>query len=158
MNSLGPNLWISHDWKYRYASVGHRYLEKKGRSMNQKTSQYLVWPPFASMTCATLSHSYSIAVQSCWILAGTGTVLYMSIQSIPNMVNGWHVCWVCRPWKNWDIFSFQELCTDPWDTRPYIIMLKHEVMDGMIMGLRISSRYLCAFKLPSIKCNCVCCL
>ena len=30
-------------------------------------------------------------------------------------------------------------------------------MNGTTMGLRISSRYLCAFKLPSIKCNCVCC-
>ena len=31
MNSLGPiNLWISHDWEYRYASVGHRYLLKNG--------------------------------------------------------------------------------------------------------------------------------
>jgi hypothetical protein len=28
-------------------------------------------------------------------------------------------------------------------------------MNGMTMGLRISSWYLCAFKLPSIKCNCV---
>uniref|UniRef100_A0A674CAN9 Dynein light intermediate chain n=1 Tax=Salmo trutta TaxID=8032 RepID=A0A674CAN9_SALTR len=26
INKLGPNLWISHDWEYRYASVGHRYL------------------------------------------------------------------------------------------------------------------------------------
>ena len=26
-------------------------------------------------------------------------------------------------------------------------------MNGTTMGLRISSRYLCAFKLPSIKCN-----
>ena len=30
-------------------------------------------------------------------------------------------------------------------------------MNGTTMGLRISSRYLCAFKLPSIKCNCVHC-
>ena len=35
-----------------------------------------------------------------------------SIQSIPNMLNGWQAWWVCRPWKNWDIFSIQELCTD----------------------------------------------
>jgi hypothetical protein len=27
--SLGPNLWISHDWEHRYASVGHRYIFKK---------------------------------------------------------------------------------------------------------------------------------
>ncbi len=37
-----------------------------------------------------------------------------------------------------------------------IIMLQHEVMvvDDTTMGLRISSRYLCAFKMPSIKCTC----
>ncbi len=28
-------------------------------------------------------------------------------------------------------------------------------MNGTTMGLRISSRYLCAFKMPSIKCTCV---
>jgi hypothetical protein len=30
INSLGPNLWISHDWEYIYASVGHRYLKRNG--------------------------------------------------------------------------------------------------------------------------------
>ena len=29
---------------------------------------------------------------------------------------------------NWDMFSFQELCTDPCDMGPYTIMLKREVM------------------------------
>ncbi len=54
-----------------------------------KTSQYLVWPPFVScsatlllrielirlliVACGILVHSSSIAVRSCWILAGTGT-------------------------------------------------------------------------------------
>ncbi len=54
-----------------------------------KTSQYLVWPPFASrsathllhielirlliVACGMLIHSSSMAVWSCWILAGTGT-------------------------------------------------------------------------------------
>jgi hypothetical protein len=49
-----------------------------------------------------------MAVRSCWIFVGTGTLLYMSIKSTPNMLNGGHVWWVCRPWKNFDIFSFQE--------------------------------------------------
>jgi hypothetical protein len=31
-------------------------------------------------------------------------MLYMLIQSIPNMLIGWHVWWVCRQWKNWDAF------------------------------------------------------
>ncbi len=54
-----------------------------------KTSQYLVWPQFAShgathllrielirlliVSCWMLVHSSSMAVRSCWILAGTGT-------------------------------------------------------------------------------------
>ncbi len=42
-----------------------------------------------------------------------------------------HVQWVrCVGWpcKNWDVFSFQELCTDPCNIEPCIIMLQHEVM------------------------------
>ena len=62
---------------------------KKSRGVDQKTSQYLVWPPFAScsathllrielirlliVACGMLSHSSSMAVQSSWILSGTGT-------------------------------------------------------------------------------------
>ncbi len=56
------------------------------------------------------------------------TLSYTPIQSIPNMLNGWHVRWVCWPCKNWDVFSFQELCTDPCNMGPWIIMLQHEVM------------------------------
>ncbi len=76
-----------------------------------------------------LVHSSSMAVWSCWILSGTRTPLsYTPIQSIPNMLNGWHVRWVCWPCKNWDVFSFQELWTDPCNMGPCIIMLQHEVM------------------------------
>ncbi len=47
-----------------------------------KTSQYLVWPQFCLrielirlliVACGMLVHSSSMAVWSCWILAGTGT-------------------------------------------------------------------------------------
>ncbi len=82
------------------------------------------------------------------------TLLYTPIQSIPKMLNGWHVRWVCWPCKNWDVFSFQELwgralscCNMRWCSW----------INGTTMGLRISSRYLCAFKMPSIKCTCVRC-
>ncbi len=44
------------------------------------------------------------------------------------MLNGWHVRWVCWLCKNLDVFSFQELCTDPCNMGPCIIMLQHEVM------------------------------
>jgi hypothetical protein len=43
----------------------------------------------------------------------------------------WVTCLVsmkAMPWKYWDIFSFRELCTDPCNMGPCIIMLKHEVM------------------------------
>jgi hypothetical protein len=52
------------------------------------------------------------------------TLSYMVIQSIPNMLNGWHVWWACKLW-NWDILSFQELYTDPCHMGLCIIMLKH---------------------------------
>jgi hypothetical protein len=32
---------MSYDWEYKYASVGHRYLKRKGWGVDQKTSQYL---------------------------------------------------------------------------------------------------------------------
>ncbi len=75
----------------------------------------------------------------------------LSYTLIPNILNGWHVRWVCWPCKNWDVFSFQELCTDPCNMRWW------SWMNGTTMGLRISSQYLCAFKTPSIKCTFVRC-
>ncbi len=51
------------------------------------------------------------------------TLSYTPIQSIQNMLNGWHVRRVCWPCKNWDVFSFQELCTDPCNMWPCIIIL-----------------------------------
>ncbi len=56
------------------------------------------------------------------------TQSYTPIQSITNVLTGWHVRWVCWPCKNWDVVSFQELCTDPCNMGPCIIMLQHEVM------------------------------
>ena len=85
---------------------------------------------------------------------------YMSIQSIPSMLNGWHIIQVCRAWKNWDIFSFQELCTGPSDTVLCIIIQKHEVMEAdewLHNGTQDLVTVSLHIKLPSIKCNCVCC-
>ncbi len=49
------------------------------------------------------------------------TLLYTPIQSFPNMLNRWHDWWVCWLCKNWDVFSFQVLCTDPCNMGPCII-------------------------------------
>ncbi len=41
----------------------------------------------------------------------------------------WVTCPVSiMPCKNWDVFSFQDLCTDPCSMGPCIIILQHEVM------------------------------
>ncbi len=80
-------------------------------------------------------------------------LLYTPIQSIPNMHNGRHVWWVCRPCKNWDDFSFQEL---------QILATWSRALWGdgggwMARQWASGSQYLCAFKLLSIKCTCVHC-
>ncbi len=141
----------------------------RGASGGPKTSQYVVWPPFASrsatnLLCIELIRLLIVACGMLVIFNGCAKLLdidrnwnmlsYTPILSIPNMLNGWHVRWVCWPCKNWDVFSFQELCTDSCNMGLCIIMLQHEVMNGTTMGLRISSQYLCAFKMPSIKCTC----
>ncbi len=66
-----------------------------------------------------------------------------------------HAQWVTCPVS---MLAMQELGCFQLPGILYIIMLQHEVMvvdEWQTMGLRISSRYLCAFKMPSIKCTCV---
>ena len=111
------------------------------------TSQYL-WPPFAScsashilsieliwllfVACGMLSHSSSMAVQSCWIWAGTRThgrtcqsrasqTCSMGDISGENAGHGRTGTFLA---------SGKELCTDPCDIGVCIIMLKHEVMEA----------------------------
>ncbi len=96
-----------------------------------KTSQYLVWPPFASYSA---THLLRIELIRLLIVACGMLVLFNGCEKLLdigrnwNMLNGWHVWWVCWPCKNWDVFSFQELCTDSCNMGPCIIMLQHEVM------------------------------
>jgi hypothetical protein len=119
MNSLCPNLSISHDWEYRYASVGQiPYINKKGRGMYQKTSQYLVGP-FASCS-ATSSHSWS----GCW-LWNVVPLLFNGCAKILAIGGNWntlsytsiHPQWVTSLVRMQAVeeFIFQELCTDPCD-------------------------------------------
>ena len=103
------------------------------------------------VACGMLSHSYWMAVRKLLDIDGNWNMLSCTpIQSTPNMLNGWHVWWVCRPWNNWALFSLQKLCTDPyWNIRRW------PRMTSTTMGLSILSRYLFALKLPSLKCNCI---
>ena len=91
LHAINSNLWI-----YGFHMTGNTDMHllvtdtlKKGRGVDQKSSQYLVWPPFAScsatdllhvklirlliVSCGMLSQSSSMAGLSCCILAGTGT-------------------------------------------------------------------------------------
>ncbi len=81
------------------------------------------------------------------------TLSYTPIQRIPNMLNGWHVQWIC--------FQIQKNCVRilaTWGRALSCCSMRWwSWMNGTTMGLRISSRYLCAFKMPSIKCTCVRC-
>lgn len=80
---------------------------------DQKSSQYLARPPFASRSatdqlrdqvvdcaCGMLVHSSSMAVRICLLLSETETRCRTRRCSAP-----------C---KNWEVTCFQELCTDPW--------------------------------------------
>ena len=111
------------------------------------------------VNCGILSYSSSMAMRSCWILAGNGTCCqYMSIQSIPNMGDmfgeyaGHGRTRTFSASRNCvQILAIWGCALSCWNTRWW------QRMNGMTIGLRISSLYLCGFKLPSIKWNCVCC-
>ncbi len=138
-----------------------------------KTSQYLVLPPFASCSatnllrielirllivdCGMMVHSSSMAVRSCWILAGTGTRCHIHQFK--------HSQWVTCPVST---LAMQELgCFH----LPGIVYrsLQHGAVhyhaatwgDGrgwMAQQWASGPRHgICAFKMPSIKCPCVHC-
>ncbi len=106
--------------------------------------QCLVWPPFVSCSATHLLHIVDQVVD-CG-LCNVGSLLfnggaklldigrnwnmlsYTLIRSIPNVLNGWHGWWVWRSCKNWDVFSFQELCPDPCNMGLCVMMLQHDVM------------------------------
>ncbi len=86
---------------------------------------------------------------------------YMPIQSIPNILNGWHVRCEYAGHARTGMFSasrnsVQILAT--WCRALSCCNMRWwSLMNGTTTGLRISSQYLCAFKIPSIKCTCIHC-
>ena len=136
INSLGPNLWISRlgiqicicwsqiqkvgTWIRKPVSIwcDHHYHHAARHFVCIELIKVFI------VDCGTLSHSSSMAVQLLDIGGNWITLSSTLMQCIPNMLNGWHD-W---PWKNWEIFRTKELCTDPYDMGPCIIMLKHEIM------------------------------
>ncbi len=105
-----------------------------------KTSQYLVWPPFASCSATHLlielirllivacwSTPLQWHVRSCGILAGTGTRCRIHRSRVSQTCSMGDMSCECWPCKNWEVFSFQELCTNPCNMEPCISMLQNEV-------------------------------
>ena len=97
-------------------------FKKKSRGVDQKTSRYLL-----IVACGMLSHSSSMAVQSCWILAGTGTFCHarQSRASQTCSMGDMSGEYACH--GRTGTFSASRNC-DPCDMGPRIIMLKHEVV------------------------------
>ncbi len=148
-----------------------------GPGGGSKNSQYLVWPPFASrsathllrievirlliVACGMLVQSSSMAVWSCWILAGTGTRCRIrrsrasqacSMGDMSGEYAGHARIWMFSATRN----CVQILAT--WGRALSCCNMRWwSWMNGTTMGLRISSRYLSAFKTLSIICTCVRC-
>ncbi len=81
------------------------------------------------VACGMLVHSSSMAVQSCWILAGTGTRCHICQSSASHTCTMGDMSGESASHARTGIFfSFQELCTDSCNMGPCIIMLQHEVM------------------------------
>ncbi len=102
--------------------------------------------------------STPLAVRSCRILAGTGKRCRIRRSkasqtcSMSGEYAGHARIGMCSATRN----CVQILAT--WGRAlSWCNMRWWSWMNGTTMGLRISSRYLCAFKMPSIKCTCVRC-
>ncbi len=141
------------------------------------TSQYLVLPPFASrsathllrielirlliVACGMLVHSSSMAVRSYWILAGTGARCRICRSRASQTCSMGDMSGEYADHARTGMFSASRNCVQILATWGRALsccnMRWWSWMNGTTMGLRISSRYLCAFKMPSIKCTCVRC-
>ena len=166
LNKWGPNLWILHEWEYRCIGWSQiRQNKKKVLAWIRKPVG--IWCdhhlPHARSTslhrvdqavdCGMLSHS-SMAVWSCWILAGTG-IRCRTRQSRASQTCLMGDMSVYAGHGRTRIFSASRNCVQIlatwscglscWNMRWWLRM------NGTTMGLRVSSRHICAFKLPSIK-------
>ncbi len=151
-------------------------LERQSFSeVKMGTSQYLAWPPFASrsathlirielislliVACVMLVHSSSMAVQSCWILAGTGRRcrIYRSRASQTCSMGDMSGEYVGN--ARTGMFSASRNCVQIFATWGHALSCRNmrwwSWMNSTTMGLKILSWYLCVFNMPSIKCTCV---
>ncbi len=136
-----------------------------------KTSLYLVWSPFASrsathllhielirlliVACVMLVHSSSMAVWSYWILAGTRARSRIRRSRASQTCSMGDMSGEYAGHARTGMFSASRNCVQilaTWDRALSCCNMRWwSWINGITMVLRISSRYLCAFKMPSIK-------
>ncbi len=113
------------------------------------------------VACVMLVHSSSMAVRSCWILAGTGTRCRIRRSRASQTCSMGDMSGEYAGHARTGMFSAYRNCVQILATWGRALsccnMRWWSWMNGTTMGLRISSRYLCAFKMSSIKCTCVRC-
>ncbi len=111
------------------------------------------------VACGMLVLSSSMAVRSCWILAGTGTRCRIRRSRASQTCSMGDMSDEYAGHARTGMFSASRNCVQILATWGRALsccnMRWWSWMNGTAMGLRISSRYLCAFKMPSIKCTCV---
>ena len=124
---------------------------KKSRGVDQKN---IIWCDhhlhrielirMLIVACVMLSHSSSIAVQSCWIMHSTMSQT-CQMGDMSGEYAGHGKTGTFSPTKNCvQILATWGRALSCWKMRWW------RRMNGTTMGLRISSRYFCAMKLPSI--------
>ncbi len=113
------------------------------------------------VACGMLVHSSSMAVRSYWILSGTGTRCLIRRSRASQTCSIGDMSGEYAGHARTGMFSASRNCVRILATWGRALsccnMRWWSWMNGTTMGLRISSRYLCAFKMPSIKYTCVHC-
>ncbi len=113
------------------------------------------------VACGMLVHSSSMAVRSCRILAGTGTRCRICRSRAFQTCSMGDMSGEYAGHARTGMFSASSNCVKILATWGRALscwnMRWWSWMNGTTMGLRISSRYLYAFKMLSIKCTCVRC-
>ncbi len=132
-----------------------------------KTSQYLVWPPYASRSATHLLRIELIRllIVACGMLvhssSGNGTRSCIRWSRASQTCSMGDMSGEYAGHTRTGMFSASRNCVQILATWGRALsccnMRRRSWMNGTTMGLRISSRYLWAFKMPSIKCYCVRC-
>ena len=96
INELGPNLWISHDWEYRFAAVGHIYLKKLTSQWASGTRQCILCNQITinKMKLCSLSVAYACPYHNSTVLTSAnrlptrrhthGLWLWVRLDLLPN--------------------------------------------------------------------------